>query len=814
MNDSFEGFIVHASTSRHKNVSRLYYVGRLRSGETFAVVEERRRPCFYVRSSELSAAENLLGRGSFSHEPAPYRTIDGESCERLFWDTVGQMQQSAELLSAEKVRTYEADIRFYDQHLMSLGIHGSLSIQGSPSSGRRVDLVFVNPDLKPSDWKPALSVLSLDIETNPRNDEIRVIGLALRAPGRPEKREMLFAGSLPSRRELTPFPDERSLLQGLCERLVTWDPDIITGWNVIEFDFKIIAARMQRLGVDFLAGRSDTPAVYLPGTNGRSGTAILPGRQVLDGMRIARAGPQRFTDYTLEAVASAILGRGKTLEQLPGESKLQAIDRLYRDDPESLCRYCLEDARLVLDILERTGLLDLTLARCLHTGISLDRAWTSIPLFEHLYIEALHRRGLVAPTLGVDPFPQTEAPGGAILDPKVGLHRNVLVFDFKSLYPSIIMTFNIDPLSFVPPVRVKALTGEEQRRLIKAPNGSCFARGGAPLPELTEQFFRRRSEAFDRGDEVASYVYKIIMNSFYGVLGARGSRFASGYLSGAITSFGQHLLGWCRDFLDTLGYPVLYGDTDSLFVLSRRPEDSAREILLQEGRELCERINSELGRYLQDTFDVHSHLVLEFEKIYFRFFLPPVRASAASGEGQGRGRAKGYAGLLVPVQQLDRCDDPREAAAQIEVVGMEAVRRDWTELARGFQVGLLQLLFRGAEQDEIRTFVARLVKRLYAGQLDERLVYVKSLRKPVSMYKRSQPPHVRAAAQLEPGEQQGLIRYLWTLEGPQPLSAVSAPIDYAHYVEKQLKPIAQSFSGTLGLSIDSLFGQDEQLELF
>jgi DNA polymerase-2 len=73
---------------------------------------------------------------------------------------------------------------------------------------------------------------------------------------------------------------------------------------------------------------------------------------------------------------------------------------------------------------------------------------------------------------------------------------------------------------------------------------------------------------------------------------------------------------------------------------------------------------------------------------------------------------------------------------------------------------------------------------------------------------------VRAAAQLEPGEQQGLISYLWTLEGPQPLSAVSAPIDYTHYVEKQLKPIAQSFSGTLGLSIDSLFGQDEQLELF
>jgi len=814
MSKSFEGFIVHSSFGRIRGKTRLYFIGRLRNGETFAVVEERQRPCLYVRASELSLAMSVLGSGTFIQEESPYHTMDGEGCMRLHWDTVGQWQQASEHLLEQGVRTYEADIRFPDQYLMSQGIHGSLIIEGEPQQGRRVGWVFINPVIRPSDWMPSLSVLSLDIETDPGTDEVYAMGLSFRAPGAQERKEVLFAGTLNGDSEITPFPDERSMLLGFCERVLQWDPDILTGWNVIEFDFRIIAERMRQLGLPFSIGRSDTPAVFLPGERGRSGSVILPGRQVLDGVRLVRAGPQRFSDYTLEAVASSILGRGKILEQRDGESKLEAITRLYRDDPVRLCRYCLEDARLVLDILERTGLLELTLARCLLTGISLDRAWTSIPLFDHLYIEALHRRGLVAPTPGVDPFPQAEALGGAILEPKAGLYDNVWVFDFRSLYPSIIMTFNIDPLSFVPPHRARDLPADEQNRLIRAPNGAHFHREKAILPELLERFFSRRAEARRNGDEVASHVYKIIMNSFYGVLGARGARFTSGLLSGAITSFGHHLLGWCRDYLGRLGYRVLYGDTDSLFVFSGHPKETEGEELLVESGGLCERINRELEGYVENSFGVRSHLELEFEKIYYRFFLPPVRTANLSDRGESRGRAKGYAGLLAPVKELINAPAPGEQAQYIEVVGMEAVRRDWTDLARGFQIGLLHLLFKGADHGEIRAFISRLVQELYAGKVDNRLVYRKYLRKPVSRYTRSMPPHVRAAALLEREEQRGLIHYLWTTEGPQPLGSVTAPLDYDHYVMKQLRPIARSFEGVLHTSVDSLFGEKEQLDLF
>ena len=107
-----------------------------------------------------------------------------------------------------------------------------------------------------------------------------------------------------------------------------------------------------------------------------------------------------------------------------------------------------------------------------------------------------------------------------------------------------------------------------------------------------------------------------------------------------------------------------------------------------------------------------------------------------------------------------------------------------------------------------------MVKDLYAGRLDDELVYRKALRKPVASYTRSTPPHVKAAELLDPGSRRGLIRYLLTTQGPQPLGKISAPIDYEHYLEKQLKPIASTFTAVLGADLEQLFGTGRQLTLF
>ena len=364
----------------------------------------------------------------------------------------------------------------------------------------------------------------------------------------------------------------------------------------------------------------------------------------------------------------------------------------------------------------------------------------------------------------------------------------MLVFDFKSLYPSIIRTFNIDPSTQIT-------DPFDEQDVILAPNGAAFSRSPGILPKILDRFFESRAQARAQGDAVAAYAYKIIMNSFYGVLGTSGCRFASQSISGAITSFGQHLLRWTRDLLQDDGLAVIYGDTDSLFVDAGLPTDIAPEEADQLGQTIATRVNARLAEYLASTYGVESRLELEMEKVYTRFFLPTVR-------GEARGRAKGYAGLII-----DSDGD------HVDVVGMEAVRRDWTSLARRFQRELLDLAFHDASGEAIEAHVVKTLQQLRKGDLDTELVYQKTLRKQLTEYTKTRPPHVQAAVLLPEQKSPGdVIRYVITLRGPQPIGHINAPIDYAHILQKQLQPIVRSLTALINLP-EHFFGSG-QIELF
>ena len=298
------------------------------------------------------------------------------------------------------------------------------------------------------------------------------------------------------------------------------------------------------------------------------------------------------------------------------------------------------------------------------------------------------------------------------------------------------------------------------------------------------------------------------MNSFYGVLGTPGCRFAASALAGAITTFGQHILYWARDLVARNGYEVLYGDTDSLFVLSGATDDV--EALGALGTRVAALVNAELASYTRDRYQVVSRIELEFEGIFRRFFLPPMRTvtDADDEEGESRGRAKGYAGLVVS-------PGPGGSVTEVlEVKGMEAVRHDWTPLAQELQRELLGMVFHDADPALIHERVRVLLREVRAGHCNPLLVYRKSLRKPVESYTRSSPPHARAAALLPPEERTGLIRYVWTLEGPQPEGRTTAPLDYEHYVAKQVQPIVEAIAPFVGMDTESLFAAGGQLGLF
>jgi len=831
--DGIEGFVVHSFTRTAKGATQVCLIGRLSDGRSFAAVIPGVEPTLHVRASDKERAAAVATPLGASLRPSEMRTMDGEQCLALPCPTPTALNRLAEALAREEVRTYEADLRTHDLFLMDRGVHGSLTLTGEIQKGRRVDALFINPVVGPSGWEPRLFLLSLDIETNPFGREIYAVALSWVSPSREKEEEVFLARSGAEKRPRGPadpsgapggeppirrYATEREMLAAFAARLVELDPDVIVGWNVIDFDFARIIERFKHHGLSLALGRSGEPCTYLPGAQRKPSALILAGRQVLDGVRLVRSGPQRFADQSLEAVAQEVLGYGKEITATRGRAKLEEIQRLYRDDPAALCRYCLADARLVLEILDRTGLMVLTLKRCSLIGVSLSRAWTSIAAFDSIYIEAMHRRGIVAPTLGVDALPLTEAPGGAIITPLSGLYDNVYVFDFQSLYPSIIRTFNIDPVSYIPDSLPDDRAGSPEP--IRAPNGARFRREPGLLPELLGQFFESRSEAKRAGDQVASFVFKIVMNSFYGVLGASGCRFAGSDLAGAITGLGHHILYWCRDFLASQGLRTLYGDTDSLFVQSGLPAGTKGEAIRARGAELCSLVNRELARHLTESYGVEPRLLLQFEKTYSRFFVPPLRARGPlsgreltadrSSRGEPgaeppRGRAKGYAGAILGEEG---------APIRIEVKGMEAARRDWTDAAKRFQLEMLRLVFERLPAGEIVRFVRSFLTEIADGRMDDSLVYTKALRKAVDEYASSIPAHVRAARYLDAGEQSGLIDYLWTKEGPQPVGATTAPIDYDHYLEKQIKPIAAAFSEVIGVDLEELFHRDRQLPLF
>ena len=190
-----------------------------------------------------------------------------------------------------------------------------------------------------------------------------------------------------------------------------------------------------------------------------------------------------------------------------------------------------------------------------------------------------------------------------------------------------------------------------------------------------------------------------------------------------------------------------------------------------------------------------------------RLLLPRMRTGAG-------GARKRYAGLIREERAAGANDPPpRTPATRVVFTGMEAVRSDWTELAQKVQRELYERLF---TDQPIADYLQGIVRELRAGRMAvPLLVYRKALRKDLTDYTRTTPPHVAAARKLSgpPGRH---ISYVMTQAGPEPAADIHSPLDYEHYVQKQLRPVAepvlQLLPGTP--DFDALTGHSTQLDLF
>ena len=782
----FVGYILNATyaTSGPNGRAIVHLYGRLQDGRPFLVRDGRDPPYFYIEGSDRLRAQAAGARSV----PTEMRTLHGARVHRVELAHPQEAPRLRERLHRAGAPTYEADVRFAYRYLIDRGIRSAVRIHGNPalSAGEwSRTVVFDEPSLEPADWTPELTTLSLDLETDPEAKQIYSVSLW----GCGAQEVLLWCPDEDARAACpsgaTPCADEAELLTLLCRRIRELDPDVLTGWSIIDFDVPVLIRRAAAAGVALDLGRAPGELRQRDGGARRfSDSIFIPGRTVLDGIRLLRAVGLRLPDYSLETASRHILGEGKTFTAVDHAAEIQ---RAYARDPERFVQYNLTDARLAFDILDKLKLVPFTVQRSLLTGMPPDRAGASIAAFDFLYLSRLRERGVVAPTVGVTNDEDAaegrqSQQGGHVLASQPGLHRDVMVFDFRSLYPSIIRTFQIDPLGLI---RKPAPDGEDAE-VIRAPNGARFRRQRGILSELLDGLFASRAQAKEDGDAVAGNAIKLLMNSFYGVLGTPSCRFHDHRLANAITGFGKHFLLWAKEWMEEQrGLRVLYGDTDSLFVAADEADAAAQ------GERLAEELTEDLTRYIAETWRVESALQMEFETLFERLFLPPLR----SGE---RGATKRYVGL---------------SGGRLHFTGMEVVRSDWTALAHEVQRELYTRLFAG---DPVEDYLRLMIEEVSAGQRDRQLVYRKALRKEVEEY-RALPPHVVAARKRgapAAGELRGVIEYVITIEGPEPVERQENLLDYDHYIERQIRPVAEPVLRILQRDFDEIRRNQRQLELF
>ncbi len=617
---SIEGYLLTRGWRDTPQGVELTFWGATKTGPVRIVVEEQESVCF------INRAQSLFPPNRIRREQRDLKLLGGDWVDALYF----RQQRDLQTLRQSGVELAESDVKPADRYLMERFICAGFEVEGHAINRDSVR-TLVNPRLSEADIQPALKAMSLDIKTRGHTDQLYSIAGAMMPAGEQEAVACVFmiGNAKDEQREgyqLRYYADERSLLLAFFNWLEVVDPDLLIGWSIVNFDLDFLDRKCRSIGVPFAIGRgNEAAAVLQPGNSGQPRIARVPGRAVLDGIALLKAGFWAFESFSLDNVAHVLLGERKLIT--PEQDKVAEINRQFRDDKPQLADYNMRDCTLVNEIFIKADLIPFAVQRANLTGLAIDRLGGSVAALDNLYLPRLHRQGFVAPDIDSNAG-GLGSPGGYVLNSVPGLYENVLVLDFKSLYPSIIRTFFIDPLGLAEP-------GENP---LPGFLDAAFSRERHILPGLIEELWQARDAAKRDRNAPLSQAIKIIMNSFYGVLGSSGCRFHSQKLASSITLRGHEIITKSRNKIEEFGYQVIYGDTDSLFVLLGPSYDSESSQLT--GQRLMNDLNTWWTKTLAETYNIDCLLEVEFETHYTRFLMPTVR-------GKQTGSKKRYAGLIT-----------------------------------------------------------------------------------------------------------------------------------------------------------------------
>ncbi|MFW8589281.1 DNA polymerase II [Glaciecola sp. 2405UD65-10] len=760
---------------------------------------ENEQALFFVETRQIEEALKRLSNQNLhfaSYKSLPLKTFGQAPVSAIYFNFMKDFYAARDLLKQSEIKIYEDDFRPEDRYLMERFITAKVAFVGQESqpgsltsSANKIQsnkhLSVHNTKCKPGSGNFQLRMVSIDIEC-------AIDGALYSIAAFSETEQVVFMigeAQSDSPTYIHWLENEHALLVEFIAWFMAYDADVLIGWNVVNFDLDLLQKRCDILNLSFAIGRDGRSPYWRKNRNTGNQYISIAGRVVLDGIDLLKTATYSFSSFSLENVSRELLGIGKKVSNV--ENRLAEITHNFMHNKLALAAYNLEDCRLVWLIFEKTHLLEFAMLRAQLTGLELDRIGGSVAAFTNLYLPKLHRAGYIAPNLG-DGASGLVSPGGFVMDSTPGLYNNVLVLDFKSLYPSIIKTFNVDPMGLIEGMKSPSTA-------IEGFDGACFSRTKHFLPQIIDGLWKERDKAKKENNAALSQAIKIIMNSFYGVLGSTGCRFFDPRLSGSITKRSHELLVTTKEWIETKGYKVIYGDTDSIFVHAGNNLNANECASL--GKELQSYINNKWQENIQARFAINSQLEIEYETHFVKFFMPTIR-------GLDIGTKKRYAGTVV-----------KNGEQKLIFKGLESVRTDWTELAKEFQQSLYAKVFNDQPVDE---YVLQTVADTLAGKLDNKLVYRKRIRRKLKDYVKNVPPHVKAARladeqnslQNKPLKYQntGWISYVITTSGPQAIEYLSAPIDYQFYIERQLAAIADAILPFVSTSFSQI--TNKQLNLF
>jgi DNA polymerase I len=647
------------------------------------------------------------------------------------------------------LKIYEYDIPFARRYLIDNDIY--------PMSGDEGDI----------------TVLSMDIETytethpDARKDPIIMISLATK-----EKSLVLTYKKAEKEKDFVEIlKNEKEMLIRFFELVKQINPEVIVTYNGDSFDFPYILERVRILKID-------VPLEFRVLGRGVTKKVRIPGYCHVDLFPIAKR-LLTLTTYTLEAVYEELTGTKKS--KIPGELIAVYWDR-EGESLDELLEYSREDAVAALAIGEKFLPLQYALSRIVgQTPFDISRA-SSSAMVDWLLLREAHKKGEIAPNQPEGKEYQARAStsyeGAYVLEPEKGIHENLVQLDFRSLYPSIIIAHNVDPLT----IGCDCCDNT-------SPTGYtfCLNKKGF-IPEILKTLLKERAkikdkmkESDDRMLDVQQWALKILANSFYGYMGYPRARWYSLECAESTTAWGRMYLKRIIDMAQKEGLQVIYGDTDSVFI---KMKDSNVERAVT----FLDMVNTSLPEDME----------LEFEGFYPR-------------------------GLFVTKKKYALLDENKNFITK----GLEIVRRDWADIAKKTQKEVLEIILREGDPEKAAEVIMNVTQKLKRREVDPQdLVIYTRLTMPLSQYK-AVAPHVHLAIKMrDKGEEVGVgstIAYI-VAEGKGLIRdrAVlydefvknKVPYDADYYIENQVVPAVMRIMTAFGYSKDGLvYQKTEQMSL-